>query len=308
MEISTLDKSAARRLLILATLLVAAAVGGCSSDSGTSSDEPSHSAVIIPATSSTSSPASGSKTSASTSTTSSSASSVATSSESTSTSSNKAGSSVSTASAGQFAFASGSYTAQRGAGVITVSITRELGSNGAASVNYETSNGSAMAGTDYTVAHGTVSWANGDSSAKVISIQISESNPYPGNKQFSVKISSPSAPATLAAPSAATVVIAGTLASKSIKQWATCDGKTDDSRALAEALDQAQNNAFTLVIDCPVRVEFHEMTPVLNIADGTTIEFTDSGEVIINPVTQAPFQVKNPADVTLINWNVRYPS
>ncbi len=54
----------------------------------------------------------------------------------------------------------------------TVSVRRSGGSQGAASVEYDTANGSATAGQDYTAVGGTLNWANGDGADKSFDIPI----------------------------------------------------------------------------------------------------------------------------------------
>ena len=95
------------------------------------------------------------------------------------------------------------------AGALTVTVHRTGGSTGAVSVAYATSNGTAVAGTDYTAADGTLNWAAGDATSKTFSVAISNATPFSGSKSFSVTLSSPSSGATLSTPSSASVAING---------------------------------------------------------------------------------------------------
>jgi len=61
-------------------------------------------------------------------------------------------------------------------GLATVIVNRVNGTDGAVSVDYSTTDGTALAGQDYTAASGTLSWANGDSSAKSFSVVIVNDN------------------------------------------------------------------------------------------------------------------------------------
>ncbi len=54
----------------------------------------------------------------------------------------------------------------------TIMATRSGGTAGAVSVNYATANGTATSGTDFSAASGVLSWADGDSAAKPITITI----------------------------------------------------------------------------------------------------------------------------------------
>jgi uncharacterized protein (DUF1800 family) len=78
-------------------------------------------------------------------------------------------------------------------------------------VNYATTDGTALANTDYSRASGTLTWASGDSTSKAINVSITNtrSTPYSNSKAFSVTLSSPTGGATLGLPSSATVTISG---------------------------------------------------------------------------------------------------
>jgi hypothetical protein len=105
---------------------------------------------------------------------------------------------------GVVAFSSSSFTVLQSAGQVAISVSRTGGSSGAASVHYATSDGTAHAGTDYSAASGTLSWADGDAAAKSLSVPVSNSTPYSGIRTFNLQLSSASG-ATLGSPSSATV-------------------------------------------------------------------------------------------------------
>jgi endoglucanase len=119
------------------------------------------------------------------------------------------GSSSTQASAGTLAIAQSSYSVLQSSGSVTVTVTRSGGSSGAISVNYSTADGTAVAGTDYTKAAGTLQWGAGDSSSKAIAVTISNASPFTGTKAFSIAISSPTGSASLGTPATGTVTITG---------------------------------------------------------------------------------------------------
>jgi hypothetical protein len=88
-------------------------------------------------------------------------------------------------------------------------VNRTGGTSGAVTVSYTTSDGSATAGSDYTLTTGTLSWAANNASTKTISVPISNATPYTGSKSFTIAISAPTGGATLSSPSSATVTISG---------------------------------------------------------------------------------------------------
>ncbi len=96
-------------------------------------------------------------------------------------------------------------------------------------------------------------------------------------------------------------------AGRSIKRWAACDGRADDTPSTAKAFAAASHNAFTLIVDCPVRLHFgSDVGRSLFIDDGTHVTFTGAGKFIVDNVFQPAFVVANSSDVTLTDWDVEY--
>lgn len=101
---------------------------------------------------------------------------------------------------------------------------------------------------------------------------------------------------------------AGTAVKKSIKAWAACNGTTDDTDGLSRAVAAAKNNAFTLVIDCPLRIKIgRDIAKPIFIDNGTTIEFTKPwGKITVDNVFIPAFVIANSSGITLKDWNVEY--
>jgi len=89
---------------------------------------------------------------------------------------------------------------------ISFTVTRTGGSDGAVSVAYATSNGSATAGSDYTAKSGTVNFADGEVS-KTITINILEDTIDEPNETFLVTLTGPTGGATLGTVRVATATI-----------------------------------------------------------------------------------------------------
>jgi len=104
-----------------------------------------------------------------------------------------------------FAFSSAGYSVGEGDGTATVTINR-TGSTAPASVHFATANGTATAGSDYTDASQTVSFANGETS-KTVSIPITDDSSIEPSETVQLSLSSPSTGATLGSPSTATLTI-----------------------------------------------------------------------------------------------------
>ena len=107
------------------------------------------------------------------------------------------------------AFELSEYSVNQTAGSITLTVTRNGGTNGDCSVNYATSDGTASAGTEYTAASGTLSWAAGDSAAKAITTSIANKGAS-SSKTFGVTLSD-SLGGVLGWASKATVTIQGNI-------------------------------------------------------------------------------------------------
>ncbi|HUN71746.1 MAG TPA: Calx-beta domain-containing protein [Steroidobacteraceae bacterium] len=128
--------------------------------------------------------------------------------------------------AGSVALSSATDSAQQSAGSVVITVSRTGGSGGASSVNYATANGSAIAGTDYTAASGTLNWASGDTSAKTFTVTLSTAAAFTGTKTFNVTLSG-AVNSTLGTPSSATVTVTGsnseTACAKNSSSYTTSD-------------------------------------------------------------------------------------
>jgi uncharacterized delta-60 repeat protein len=76
-------------------------------------------------------------------------------------------------------------------GSTTLTVSRSGSSVGAASVDYATAPGSAASGSDFTSAQQTLTWADGDSSDKTITIDIANDSTDEGDETFAVELSNP---------------------------------------------------------------------------------------------------------------------
>jgi len=110
---------------------------------------------------------------------------------------------------GSLQLSASSLVVAQNAGSVALTVTRLGGSSGAVSVAYATAHGTAVAGSNFTAANGTLNWASGDASSKTISVPISNATPFSGSKTFTVALSGPAGGATIASPGSATVSISG---------------------------------------------------------------------------------------------------
>lgn len=99
------------------------------------------------------------------------------------------------------ALSSDSYSASPGSSAV-LTIYRAGSSVGAATVAYATVDGTAAAGTDYVATTGSVTWQNGDMSAKTVAVPVTA---HALGKSFSFALTAVSGNADFGSPAAATV-------------------------------------------------------------------------------------------------------
>lgn len=103
-------------------------------------------------------------------------------------------------------FNTDNYSVNENGNAVTLMVFRSGGTGLTASVNYATSNGSAIAGSDYTATSGTLTFNPGETQ-KTITVAISDDALVEGNETFAVNLTGPSAGAALGSPSTSTVTI-----------------------------------------------------------------------------------------------------
>lgn len=95
--------------------------------------------------------------------------------------------------AGNFQFSLATYTVAESAANATLTVNRSGGCDGAATVSYSTSNGTATAGSDYTAKTSTVAFANNDCAAKTITVAITNDGTAESNETINATLNSTTA-------------------------------------------------------------------------------------------------------------------
>lgn len=110
---------------------------------------------------------------------------------------------------GQFRFGQPAYTVMESSGLVqlAVPVWRIEGSTGAVAVDYATTDGTALAGTDYTAGSGTLAWADGEDAVKTILLDILGNRSVEGDENFTVTLNNPTNGASLGSPVTATITI-----------------------------------------------------------------------------------------------------
>jgi plastocyanin len=111
---------------------------------------------------------------------------------------------------GNLQFSSASYSVPENAGSITISVLRAGGSAGAVSAHYATSDGSGLAGKNYTATSGTLNWGDGDAAAKTFSVKVLDDGVVDGSHTVQLALSSPQGGANLGTPSTAMRTVTNT--------------------------------------------------------------------------------------------------
>jgi hypothetical protein len=92
---------------------------------------------------------------------------------------------------GVMQFATAAISVPKNSGVATLDVTRSGGSIGPVGVSFATADGTALAGIDYTATNGVLSWSDGDTAPKIISIPLLNDPLVGPSKTFTVTLSNP---------------------------------------------------------------------------------------------------------------------
>ena len=107
---------------------------------------------------------------------------------------------------GRFQFSSPTYSLLEDSGSATIVVNRVDGLSGAATIDYATTGGTAIPGSDYTPASGTLAFAEGESSKTFTVPLIPDTNNEP-NETVNLTLANPTGGALLGTPSAAALTI-----------------------------------------------------------------------------------------------------
>jgi C1A family cysteine protease len=107
---------------------------------------------------------------------------------------------------GQLQFSSSAYTVNESNASVSITVSRINGSDGAVSVGYSTSSGTAVAGQDYTTASGILNFADGETS-KTFSVTVLDDSDVELNESVNLILSGPTDGATLGSPASAVLTI-----------------------------------------------------------------------------------------------------
>ena len=108
---------------------------------------------------------------------------------------------------GELRFSSFNPTVGENDDSIAIDVERAGGLTGAVSVHYSTVDGSATTGEDYTASSGTLSWADGDTTSRTITVAILPDTTFEGLEDFTLTLDNPTGGASLGFRATTTVTI-----------------------------------------------------------------------------------------------------
>ncbi len=137
------------------------------------------------------------------------------------------------------------YVVAESAGSVKIGVTRTGGAKGTVSVDYATTDGTAVNGTDYTTTKGTLTLLTNETS-KTFSISVSNNPIAQGNKNFTITLSNPVGSQKLANPGVATVTITD---NQTVQASSTSSTGTASSSSSANPAGTLGLNAATYMVN-----------------------------------------------------------
>lgn len=209
--------------------------------------------------------------------------------------------------AGVFVLDSATYSVSEATGSVDITVNRTTGQDGAVTVDFATVGTTATAGSDFTDASQTLSFANGEAS-KVITITVADDAFFEADEEVNISLSNPTGGAELGSPSTAVL----TLTSADLQPTLSIDSPS----AVLEPDVGTTTITFTVTLSGNTNLETN-VTVDFATADGTasapgdyvassgTLIFTDGGattqtiDITIN--SDAVVEVDENFTVTLSN-------
>lgn len=153
---------------------------------------------------------------------------------------------------------------------LSLTLRRHGSSAGAVSVDYATVDGTALGGTDFTTASGTVSWADGDGTDKTITLNLLDNAVLEATRSFRVTLSNASGPAGAAA--GVTVNIIDDDTPVSITTQPVASTTIYDTQAFALSVVASSPSAFTYQWYRNGQAILGATTASINVASGSAAD------------------------------------
>ncbi|HMQ04066.1 MAG TPA: Calx-beta domain-containing protein [Pyrinomonadaceae bacterium] len=196
---------------------------------------------------------------------------------------------------GSLQFDSASYSVGEGAAAAVIIVTRVGGSSGQVTVDFATSNGTAIAGQDYVSTQGTLLWEDGDSTPKGFGIALISDGIAEPNETVNITLSNPTGGAIIGIPSTAVLTIVdddGTIHTLSIANVSQPEGNAPNQLTCTVTLTPASEGVVT--------VNF-------STSDGTATAPSDYTAIANGLLTFQPGEVSRPIVIDIIGDTVVEP-
>jgi len=108
---------------------------------------------------------------------------------------------------GVLQFSADNYTVNEGEGTAIITVTRTRGTAGVVSVDYASTNDTAIAGSDYTSVSDTLSWADGEATAKTFTVNIIDDSTVENEERLYLSLGNATGGAVIGNPDIATLTI-----------------------------------------------------------------------------------------------------
>jgi hypothetical protein len=151
---------------------------------------------------------------------------------------------------GTLQFSSSTYSATESDATVTITVTRQGGSDGAVRVCYRTSDGTATAGTDYTAAEGRLMWNNVETASKTFTVSIADDLIKEDNETIQINLRYPEGGASIGAIGSTTLTIIDAVSSaRYVSRDGYCGGKTPCHSTMQAAIEAARTGSVILIAD-----------------------------------------------------------
>ncbi|TRU88111.1 MAG: hypothetical protein EWV76_09640 [Microcystis novacekii Mn_MB_F_20050700_S1] len=205
---------------------------------------------------------------------------------------------------GTISFNSNSYTVNENNGTASITLTRTVGSDGEVSVILTPSNGSAIAGDDYTNSPVTVTFVNGQTS-KTVTIPITDDSIYEPTETVNLTISNPTGGATLGTQQTATLSIIDNDAIPGVIQFSNTTYSVNENGTPVTAVTLTRTNGSDGAVSVRINLtngtatapsDYNNTAITVNFANGET-----SKTVTIPIVNDTQFEPNETVNLTLSN-------
>ncbi|MDM8561565.1 Calx-beta domain-containing protein [Candidatus Parabeggiatoa sp. HSG14] len=228
---------------------------------------------------------------------------------------------------GTLQFSTTAYSVSENGVSITISVTRTGGGDGAISVDYATSDGSATtADSDYTSVSDTLNWIDAETTDKTFIVNITNDSNFEGDENFQITLSNPTGGAGLGTSNPATVTITnddppppspgtlqfsttaynvsenGTSLTIAVTRTGGSDGAISVDYATSDGLATTADSDYSSVSNTLnwIDTETTDKTFIINITDDSNFEGDENFQITLSNPTGGT-SVGTPATVTILD-------